>query len=162
LYQSLLYYLTNQNTFFAGFIPNHLVRTKYVRYFHPENTLITKYQYFITKQETIISTNNSNISTNNSNISTNNSNISINNSNISTNDPNISTNNSGISTNNSNISLNVPNMRTNNSGIISNKFNLLRKTALISGYKAFVSVCTLFREWNKAFLFKSDLFLRKK
>ena len=126
MYQSLLYYLTNQNTFFAGFIPNHLVRTKYVRHFHPENTLIAKYQYFIIKWETIISTNNSN-----------------------------------ISTNNSGISLNVPNIRTNYSGIISNKFNLLRKTALISGYKAFVSVCTLFREWNKAFLFKSDLFLRK-
>lgn len=172
MHQDLRYCLTNQHSFYAGFIPNHSVKTKYDLFFHTKNTLVPEYHYLIINSNSfislkptgistnvpVISINYSVISANTSIISTNTSNFSINVSMISTNVPGINTNNANISINTFNIRINSPSTHLINQIINFIISNLLRDNAFISGYKAIVFVCTLFLHWKKAFPINRELF----
>jgi len=177
--QGFRYSLINQISLYAGFNPNHSVKTKYDLFFHTKNTLvpechrnIVNSNSFISLKLPGISTNVPTISTNYSVISTNTSDFSINVSMISTNHSDfsinvsmISTNVPGININDANISLNTLNIKPNSPNIhLINQIinfiilNLLRDNAFISGYKAIVFVCTLFLHWKKAFPINRELF----
>lgn len=163
--QGFNYNLINQISLYAGFNPNHSVKTKYDLFFHTKNMLAPEYHRNTIKSNSFISlklpgistnvptisTNYSVISTNVSKISTNNSDFSINVSMISTNVPGININDANISLNTLNIKPNFPNIHLINQIINLIISNLLRDNAFISGYKAIVFVCTLFLHWKKAF-----------
>jgi len=163
--QGFRYSLINQISLYAGFNPNHSVKTKYDLFFHTKNTLvpechrnIVNSNSFISLKLPGISTNVPTISTNYSVISTNTSDFSINVSMISTNVPGININDANISLNTLNIKPNSPNIHLINQIINFIISNLLRDNAFISGYKAIVFVCTLFLHWKKAFPINRELF----